>query len=104
MMNEGSNMKKTPTIRPVSDLRNNFTEISNLVHETEGPVYLTKNGHEDMVIMSHEAYELEQLKNEIDLKLREAEIYDELHPETFTWEEVHAELKQIIEESKKNND
>ena len=33
-------MKK---IRPVSDLRNNFSEISKMVHETAEPVFLTKN-------------------------------------------------------------
>ena len=31
-------------IRPVSDLRNNFAEISKTVHETAQPVFLTKNG------------------------------------------------------------
>lgn len=32
------------SIRPVSDLRNNFAEISKIVHETAQPVFLTKNG------------------------------------------------------------
>lgn len=31
-------------IRPVSDLRNNFAEISRIVHETSEPIFLTKNG------------------------------------------------------------
>ena len=47
-------MKK---IRPVSDLRNNFSEISKMVHETAEPVFLTKNGFGDMVVLSMEAYE-----------------------------------------------
>lgn len=34
-------------IRPVSDLRNNFSEISKTVHETKQPVFLTKNGFGD---------------------------------------------------------
>jgi prevent-host-death family protein len=34
-----------PQIRPVSDLRNNFAEISKIVHETAEPVFLTKNGY-----------------------------------------------------------
>lgn len=46
-----------PYIRPVSDLRNNFAEISRTVHDTQEPVFLTKNGHGDMVVMSIEAYE-----------------------------------------------
>ena len=85
-------MKDVPKIRPVSDLRNNFKEISNMVHETAEPVYLTKNGAEDMVIMSHKAYEREQLRHEIDLKIREGEIWDEMHPETYSWDEVYKEL------------
>ena len=39
-------------IRPVSDLRNNFAEISKTVHETAQPVFLTKNGYGDMVVLS----------------------------------------------------
>ena len=42
-------------IRPVSDLRNNFAEISKTVHETAQPVFLTKNGYGDMVVLSMEA-------------------------------------------------
>ena len=38
-------MKQTHRmIRPVSDLRNNFADISRTVHETQQPVFLTKNG------------------------------------------------------------
>ena len=43
-------------IRPVSDLRNKFTEISQIVHEQKEPVILTKNGTGDMVVLSLEAY------------------------------------------------
>lgn len=39
-------------IRPVSDLRNNFADISKTVHETKKPVFLTKNGFGDMVVLS----------------------------------------------------
>ena len=42
-------------IRPVSDLRNKFTDIENIVKEGQ-PVYLTKNGHGTMVVMSIESY------------------------------------------------
>ena len=42
-------------IRPVSDLRNRFTEIESTVRTGE-PVYLTKNGYGTMVVMSIEAY------------------------------------------------
>ena len=44
-------------IRPVSDLRNSFADISKTVHETAKPVFLTKNGYGDMVVLSMEAFE-----------------------------------------------
>ena len=44
-------------IRPVSDLRNSFADISRTVHETREPVILTKNGYGDMVVMSYEEYQ-----------------------------------------------
>ena len=42
-------------IRPVSDLRNKFPDIENMVKEGS-PVYLTKNGYGSMVVLSLEAY------------------------------------------------
>ena len=42
-------------IRPVSDLRNRFTEIEETVKKGE-PVYLTKNGYGSMVVLSLEQY------------------------------------------------
>lgn len=44
------------SIRPVSDLRNNFAEISAEVHQSNQPVILTKNGYGDMVVLSMEAF------------------------------------------------
>ena len=43
-------------IRPVSDLRNKYPEIENIV-ANGNPVYLTKNGYGTMVVLSLEAYE-----------------------------------------------
>ena len=44
------------TIIPIKDLKNT-SEISDLCHKTDSPVYITKNGYGDMVIMSIETYE-----------------------------------------------
>lgn len=62
-----------PNIRPVSDLRNNFTEISSIVHETNSPIFLTKNGYGDMVVMSMETYEERMAKADIYHKVFVAE-------------------------------
>ena len=55
-------------IRPASDLRNNFAEISKTVHETAQPVFLTKNGFGDIVALSMEAYENLQLESAVYFK------------------------------------
>lgn len=46
-----------PKIRPSSDLRNKYSEISEFCRENSEPVYITKNGHGDLVVMSIETYE-----------------------------------------------
>ena len=60
-------------IRPVSDLRNNFAEISRIVRETSQPVFLTKNGYGDMVVLSMESFENLQFESEVYFKLQAAE-------------------------------
>ncbi|MCD7739687.1 MAG: type II toxin-antitoxin system prevent-host-death family antitoxin [Lachnospiraceae bacterium] len=57
-------------IRPVSDLRNKFPEIENMVNEGQ-PVYLTKNGYGAMVVLSLEQYSA--LTDDIEIKLDEAD-------------------------------
>ena len=46
-----------PNIRPSSDLRNKYVEISEWCHYYMEPIYITKNGQGDLVVMSIEAYE-----------------------------------------------
>lgn len=89
-------------IRPVSDLRNNFAEISRLVHETNRPVYLTKNGHGDMVVMSMEAFNDFPFDAELYYKLREAEECEARGGKWYTMEEVNERLDRIIEEAEKS--
>ncbi len=62
-----------PTIRPISDLRNHANEISDFCHREREPVFITKNGTGDMVVMSIESYEHQQALIELFGKLSEAE-------------------------------
>ncbi len=89
-------------IRPVSDLRNNFAEISKIVHETAQPVFLTKNGYGDMVVMSFEAYEKLQFESEIYFKLKEAEMQARLTNQRFSHKEVFNRLRQTLMEKADN--
>ena len=64
-----------PRIIPIKDLKNT-AEISEMVHEAEEPVYVTKNGYGDMVIMSVEMYEstMKRLKIYHELEISEKNI------------------------------
>ena len=83
-------------IRPVSDLRNNFAEISKTVHETAQPVFLTKNGYGDMVVLSMEAFENLQFESEIYFKLQAAEREAELSSERYSSKDVLKAMKDAI--------
>jgi len=61
-----------PIIRPISDLRNNFSSISDTLHSDDEPIFLTKNGVGDMVVMSLEYYEKQLARIELYQKLNEA--------------------------------
>jgi prevent-host-death family protein len=61
-----------PQIRPITDLRNT-NEISELCHKQDEPIFITKNGYGDLVIMSIETYERKLALVEVYKKLVEAE-------------------------------
>ena len=62
-----------PTIKPISELRNNANEISDLCHRFQEPVFITKNGTGDMVVLSIEEYERQQSLLDLFSKLSVAE-------------------------------
>lgn len=83
-------------IRPISDLRNNFADISKTVHETAKPVFLTKNGYADMVVLSIEAFENLQFESEVYAKLREAEREAEITGQRFSSKDVLKAMRKAI--------
>ena len=85
-----------PQIRPVSDLRNSFADISREVHESGEPIFLTKNGYGDMVVMSMEAFERRQFESEIYIKLKEAEREAKTTGTRFSQREVFDGLRSAI--------
>lgn len=80
-------------IRPVSDLRNKFPEIEDLVKQGD-PVYLTKNGYGSMVVLSLEQYAA--LTDEIELKLDEADKAASMTDVRYTEEEVFSRVRGRI--------
>lgn len=80
-------------IRPVSDLRNKFPEIEDIVNEGQ-PVYLTKNGYGAMVVLSLAEYE--SLTSDVEIKLDEADQMAEQTEERVTHEQVFGNARKII--------
>lgn len=65
-----------PLIRPISDLRNRANEISEICHRENEPVFITKKGKGDLVVMSQAHYEHLSSLMELYQKLGEAEVLD----------------------------
>ena len=80
-------------IRPVTDLRNKFTEIENVVKEG-APVYLTKNGYGSMVVMSLETYS--RLTDNIEYDLDQADIAAESNSKRMSHEEVFGSIREKL--------
>lgn len=85
-------------IRPVADLRNKFADISKIVHETEQPIFLTKNGKGDMVVMSLEAYEKMQQEYLLLDKLREAVAEAKSTEKRYDFDDLKVELRERLNE------
>ncbi len=81
-------------IRPVSDLRNKFSDIETLVAEKNNPVFLTKNGYGSMVVMSLEMYE--NLTENVEAKLDEADIQAATDSRRFSHDEVFSAVRNKI--------
>ncbi len=64
---------KMPIIKPISDLRNKSSEISKLARNSNEPIFITKNGEGDLVVMSMSYYSKMQLKLELLSKLSVAQ-------------------------------
>lgn len=83
-------------IRPTSDLRNRLNEILTVCHQDNQPVFLTRHGRGDSVIMSLTYYT--QMKNLLDLyqSLSEAEAMDLAGEQGITHVEMMAQLRQRL--------
>ncbi len=85
-------------IKPSANIRQNYNEIADLCRETGEPVYLTKNGEGDLVVMDIESF---QRRGRM-LKLREELLAAEedrlAGREGVTLDELDAELERVIAE------
>ena len=82
-----------PQIRPITDLRNT-TEISDLCHARREPVFITKNGYGDLVVMSIETYEAMMETAAVDTAIAEAEAEFERDGQLHDAQDVLASLRR----------
>ena len=80
-------------IRPVSDLRNKFSEIEKTVKNGQ-PVYLTKNGYGTMVVMSIEEYS--RLTDPVEMALDQADMQATSSSKRLSAEEVFSSARKAV--------
>ena len=85
-----------PIIKPISDLRNKSNEISKLAHESNQPVFITKNGEGDLVVMSMSHYSNLQLKIELLGKLSVAQNQKAAGDKGRTLKQVMSSVRKTI--------
>ena len=86
-------------IRPVSDLRNKFPEIEDVVVNSNAPIFLTKNGYGTMVLMSLEQYSA--LTDDTEKKLDEADTLAASSTTRLSKSEVFSSARRRINEQAK---
>lgn len=84
-------------IKPSAAIRKNYNQISDLCRKTGEPVYLTKNGEGDLVVMDVESF----ARRESLLKLKEKLLQSELDiqkGQTYTVDETVAAMRKAVAE------
>ena len=84
-------------IKPSTALRNDYGAISAIAHETREPVYITKNGEGDLVVMSIEAFEQREETLKLRAKLEAAEQARLCGAPAYTLEESRKRLEAIYQ-------
>lgn len=82
-------------IKSSTTLRNNYGLISDLAHKEAEPIYITKNGEGDLVVMSMEAFELREESIKLRAKLEAAEASRLANAPTYSLEESKKRLEEL---------
>ena len=84
------------TILPSTSLRNQYNEISEKCKRTGEPIYLTKNGEGDLVVMSIETFEKQQAFLKLKERLLDIELEQRSGAKYYSLDELDAALRKII--------
>ena len=85
-----------PIIKPISDLRNKSNEIRKLAQNVNEPIFITKNGEGDLVVMSMKHYSNLQLKLDLISKLSVAQNQKAAGHKGKTLKEVMGNIRKSI--------
>ena len=88
-----------PILRPSSDLRNKANQISDLAETMDEPIFITRNGQGDLVVMSMAHYSKLQLKLELFSKLAVAQAQRASGDKGRTVSQVMKDLRKRIREA-----
>jgi len=84
-------------IVPSTSLRNQYNEISQRCKTTGEPIYLTKNGEGDLVVMSVEAFERQQAILKLKERLLDIELEQKNGAKFYSLDELNSALKKIVD-------
>ena len=84
-------------IKPSTALRNEYNEMSNYCKESMEPIYLTKNGEGDLVVMSIEAYSSREELLDLRERLLDAEIDKFNGAKSYSINETSQRLRRLID-------
>lgn len=82
-------------IKPSTALRNDYGAISELAHAEDAPIYITKNGEGDLVVMSIEAFDRREEVLRLRARLAAGEQSRLSSQKTFSLEESRGRLEEI---------
>lgn len=86
-------------IKPSAAIRQNYTEIANLCKETGEPVFLTKNGEGDLVVMDIAAYDQREKQLELREKLVEIEELRKAGAQDIPARTASADIRSLLKEN-----
>jgi PHD/YefM family antitoxin component YafN of YafNO toxin-antitoxin module len=84
------------SIRPISDLRNHFSDVEKEINSKNKPVLFTMNGRASMVTMSFDKFSKLVHLDYIERALDEADAYAKIHPENLTHQEVFSKINAKV--------
>ena len=85
-------------IKPSASLRNDYSKISELAKKTKEPIYITKNGEGDLVVMSIDAFEKREQVLKLRAKVLQAEQERISGAETLSISEAKRKLRERADE------